>query len=56
VDHPLFSTVCTVTEFSNNLKAGIENLTSSYWIKLIMAIPRKALLLERSLALIFVLW
>jgi hypothetical protein len=38
--------VCTVAKFSNNFKARIENLTSSYWIKLIMAIPRKALLLE----------
>lgn len=38
--------VCTVTEFSYDLKARIENLTRSCWIKLIMAIPRKTLLLE----------
>jgi hypothetical protein len=38
--------VCTITKFSDNLKTRIENLASSYGIELVMAIPRKALLLE----------
>lgn len=36
--------VCTVTKFSDDLEVETENLTNSYRVELIMAIPREAFL------------